>query len=121
MKNDNKMSLNYKNNEETNDIVTSDDKTIVTKHTASSYEIMEEYNILDFKIDEYKKQRIGGYDRVYAYNHKYELKEVLPMKILISRKLLETEERRWYNQKNNESSDYINKQMDRNKDNRYSD
>ena len=90
--NDNKMSLNHENNKETNDTVTSNDETVAAKNTALLYEIMEKYNILDFEKDEDKKRRIGEYDRVYVYDYKYELKEVLPIKILISRKLSETEE-----------------------------
>ena len=54
-KNDIEMSSNYKNNKETNNAVTSDDKTVAIKNTASLYKTMEEYNIPDFKIDGYKK------------------------------------------------------------------
>ena len=91
-KNNDEISSNHENNEETNDTVISDNETVVTKNTVSSYEIVEEYNIPDFEMEEYKKWRIGEYERVHTYNYKHELKEVLPMKILISRKLSETEE-----------------------------
>ena len=43
-------------------------------------------------MNEHKKRRLGIYEHVYTYDHKHVLKEVLSMKVLISRKVSDQEE-----------------------------